>query len=140
MKRALYIVPVLLFAALAFVLFNSLRAPPPNELPSALIGQAAPKLKLPPLDSKAAAFGPADLSSGHVTVLNVWASWCVPCREEAPFLAALARDPDLRLYGLVYKDTPRRARAFLDESGDPFARIDLDQDGRAGIEWGVYDV
>ncbi len=140
MKRALYVLPVLLFAALAFVLFDSLRSPAPNELPSALIGKPAPMVKLPPLDAQALAFAPEDLSSGHVTVLNVWASWCVPCREEAPMLAALARDPDIRLYGLVYKDTPARARAFLVESGNPFSRIDLDRDGRAGIEWGVYDV
>ena len=140
MKRALYVLPVVLFAVLAYVLFDSLRGPPPNELPSALIGLPAPEVKLPPLDARASAFAPKDLSSGHVTVLNVWASWCAPCRDEAPVLAALARDPAVKLYGLVYKDSPQQARAFLNEAGDPFARIDLDADGRGGIAWGVYDV
>jgi len=139
MKRAIYIIPVLLFAGLAYFLFHSLIAPPPTELPSALIGKPAPALTLAPLDHDAQGFGPADLK-GHVTIVNVFASWCVPCREEGPLLSTLAGLKGVALYGLVYKDTPEKARAFLKDVGNPFSRIGLDKSGEAGIEWGVYGV
>ncbi|HEY4115890.1 MAG TPA: DsbE family thiol:disulfide interchange protein [Rhizomicrobium sp.] len=140
MNRLIYIVPVLAFGGLAYLLFHSLSAPPPDELPSTLIGKPAPPLSLPPLDAKAKGFSRDDLAAGHVTVLNVWASWCVPCREEAPALVQLAQEKGVQLDGLVYKDKAAKARAFLDEAGDPFARIDADANGRAAIDWGVYDV
>jgi cytochrome c biogenesis protein CcmG, thiol:disulfide interchange protein DsbE len=137
--RALYIVPVLLFAGLAFFLFHSLVAPPPGELQSALIGKPAPDVRSPPLDAKTQGFGPSDFH-GHVTVVNVFASWCVPCRAEAPLLSALANLKGVSLYGLVYKDTPEKARAFLSDVGNPFSRVGLDRSGTAGIEWGIYGV
>jgi cytochrome c biogenesis protein CcmG/thiol:disulfide interchange protein DsbE len=140
MRRLIYIAPVILFAILAYLLFASLHAPPPDELPSALIGKPAPATSLPALDRTATAFTPRDLAAGHVTVLNVWASWCVPCRLEAPMLERLKSLPGVGLYGLVYKDKAAQARQFLSEVGDPFSRIDLDANGRAAIEWGVYDV
>ncbi len=140
MRRLLYLVPALIFVGLALVFFHSLSGPPPDELPSALIDKPAPALVLPPLDAGAKAFMPADLRAGRVTVLNVWASWCVPCRAEAPALAALAARKDIVLYGLVYKDKAASARAYLNDVGDPFSRIDLDADGHAGIEWGIYGV
>lgn len=139
MKRAIYILPVLLFAGLAYILFDSLIAPPPSELPSVLIDKPAPALTLPPLDASTQGFAPSDLK-GHVTVLNVFASWCVPCREEAPTLATLKNMQGFQLIGMVYKDTPAKARAFLNDVGNPFSRIGLDADGGAGIEWGVYGV
>jgi cytochrome c biogenesis protein CcmG/thiol:disulfide interchange protein DsbE len=141
--RWFHFLPVLLFAGLVAVFFMSLRrsAETPSDMePSALVDKPAPRLALPALDAKTSAFAPADLASGHVTILNVWASWCVPCRAEAPALMELSTLKGVTLYGLVYKDTPARARAFLDETGDPYRRIDLDGDGRAGIEWGVYGV
>lgn len=140
MRRVLYILPVLAFAALAWLFFHSLNGPPPDELPSALVGKAAPVTNLPPLDRAATAFTSADFRHGHVTVLNVWASWCVPCRAEAPALAALSQVKGIALYGMVYEDHAAAAREFLKESGNPFSRIDLDRDGRAGIEWGIYGV
>jgi cytochrome c biogenesis protein CcmG/thiol:disulfide interchange protein DsbE len=140
MKRLLYILPVGAFLALAFVLFRGLLAPPPGELPSMLIGKPAPHLQLPALMASVPSFGAKDLADGHVTVLNFWASWCVPCHEDAPALAALSTFKGFRLYGLAYKDTPAKARAFLADTGNPFRRIALDQSGRAGIEWGIYGV
>jgi len=139
MRRVLYLVPVLLFAGLAYFLLHSLVAPPPEELPSALIGKPVPALSLAALDAKAQGFSPSDFRA-HVTVVNVFASWCAPCREEAPLLASLAHLKGVALYGFVYKDTPEKARAFLDEMGNPFSRIGLDRSGEAGIEWGVYGV
>jgi cytochrome c biogenesis protein CcmG/thiol:disulfide interchange protein DsbE len=140
MRRLIYIVPVLVFGGLAYLLFHSLSAPPPDELPSALIDKPAPPIALPPLDGKSGSFSHRDLVAGHVTVLNVWASWCAPCREEAPVLMQLAKQKGVELDGLVYKDKAAKARAFLDEVGDPFRRIDADTVGRAAIDWGVYDV
>jgi cytochrome c biogenesis protein CcmG/thiol:disulfide interchange protein DsbE len=140
MRRCLYVAPALAFAAVAFFLFHSLSQSPDRALPSPLIGKHAPKLYLPALDAATKGFGPRELSAGHVTVVNVFASWCAPCRSEAPILERLARDDRFALYGVAQKDTPARVRAFLKDVGDPFQRIALDADGRAGIEWGVYGV
>jgi cytochrome c biogenesis protein CcmG/thiol:disulfide interchange protein DsbE len=139
-RRALYILPVLLFAGVAYALFQGLVAPPPGELPSMLVDKPAPGIALPALDAQAQSFSRTDLAAGHVSVVNVFASWCVPCREEAPALAQIHAIPGVMLYGMVWKDTAPKARAFLGEMGDPYARIDLDADGRTGIDWGVYGV
>ena len=109
-------------------------------IPSALLNKPVPRLVLPPLDGRGPAFTPADLASGHVSVVTVFASWCAPCRVEAPQLVTLSKVPGIALYGLVQKDKPEAARAFLDEVGDPFDKIVQDIDGRASIEWGVYGV
>jgi cytochrome c biogenesis protein CcmG/thiol:disulfide interchange protein DsbE len=140
MKRALYILPALGFVVIAAFLFRSLNEPAPDILSSALIGRPVPRLALPALDRDTQGFGPRELASGQVTVVNVFASWCVPCRTEAPVLARLASSGGVALYGLVQKDTPAKVRAFLGEVGNPFQRIALDADGRASIEWGVYGV
>ncbi|HEY7977039.1 MAG TPA: DsbE family thiol:disulfide interchange protein [Rhizomicrobium sp.] len=141
MNRLIYIVPVLVFIGIAAFFFAGLRERAqvaPDELPSVLVGKPAPITPLPPLDAEAQAFRPADLRSGHVSVVNVFASWCAPCREEAPALRALSQLKGVTLYGMVQKDTPLKARAFLADVGNPYSRIDLDADGRASIEWGVY--
>jgi cytochrome c biogenesis protein CcmG/thiol:disulfide interchange protein DsbE len=142
LRRLIYVLPTAAFVVLACLLLIALWKPPLSEqqLPSMLIDKPAPKLDLPALDAKAQAFGPADLTAGHVSVVNVFASWCIPCREEAPGLADIKNMPGVALYGLVWKDTADKARAFLDDVGDPYARIDFDADGRAGIDWGVYGV
>jgi cytochrome c biogenesis protein CcmG/thiol:disulfide interchange protein DsbE len=138
MKRLLYILPLIAFTVLAGVLFWNLNRPENAALPSALIDKPAPPTTLPALDAGSRGFGPTDLRAGHVTVVNVWASWCTPCRVEAPALAALSQQKGFALYGFVYKDTPEKARAFLDAFGNPFTRIGIDASGRAAIEWGVY--
>jgi cytochrome c biogenesis protein CcmG/thiol:disulfide interchange protein DsbE len=140
MRRILYVLPVLAFIGLVYLFFHSLNGPPPSELPSALVGKPAPATNLPPLDAATTAFASSDFHNGHVTVLNVWASWCVPCRAEAPALAQLSQLKGIALYGMVYEDKAVSAREFLREQGNPFSRIDLDRDGRAGIEWGIYGV
>jgi cytochrome c biogenesis protein CcmG/thiol:disulfide interchange protein DsbE len=140
MSRWVYLLPILGFAVLAFFLFKSLWAPAPSIIPSALINKSAPRLVLPGLDAQSPGFTPADLSSGHVSVINVFASWCAPCRTESSQLMALSRLPGVALYGMTQKDKPEATRAFLEEVGNPFARIVRDEDGRASIEWGVYGV
>ena len=143
MKWLLYALPALAFAALAAILFGALRHEEKvagDVLPSALIGKRVPRLDLPPLDGNTQGFGPRELAQGHVIVINVFASWCAPCHSEAPVIAKLAGRADFAFYGLVQKDSPAKIRAFLAEAGNPFARIALDADGRASIEWGVYGV
>lgn len=138
MKRLIYAAPVLAFLVLAFFLFKSLILPAPDVLPSALIDKPVPDRVLPALDAETEGFGPKDLSSGKVTVINVFSSTCVPCRIEAPVLNRLAKVPGLTLYGFVWEDKADSARKFLDEVGNPFSRIGLDQDGSIGREWGIY--
>ncbi len=117
----------------------------PAKLPSALIGRAAPQTTLPALegltDSGALVPGldPAAFK-GKVSLVNVWASWCVPCHEEAPLLTELGKDKRLQLVGINYKDAPDNARRFLGRYGNPFGIVGVDGNGRAAIEWGVYGV
>jgi cytochrome c biogenesis protein CcmG/thiol:disulfide interchange protein DsbE len=139
-RRAFYALPFVAFALLAIVFYVNLNGAAPDQLPSAMIGKPVPGIALPPLDADAQGFTPRDLASGHVSVVNVWASWCAPCKLEAPTLAELGARRDIVLYGLVYKDKPAAARGFLHELGNPFARIGLDGSGATAIEWGVYGV
>ncbi|HUP09968.1 MAG TPA: DsbE family thiol:disulfide interchange protein [Caldimonas sp.] len=140
MKR--FLLPLVLFLGLAVFLAVGLTRDP-RELPSPLIGRAAPAFELPRLGADGAAdagrFGPADMR-GKVWLLNVWASWCVSCRQEHPVLLDIARRGDLPLIGLDYKDTLPDARAWLAEHGNPYQLSAVDADGRVGIDYGVYGV
>jgi cytochrome c biogenesis protein CcmG/thiol:disulfide interchange protein DsbE len=140
-RRLFYIVPVVAFVVLAWLLYGSLHGHESASMPTALLGHPAPRLTLPPLDARVPGLGPRDLAvKGRVTIVNLFASWCIPCREEAPQLAQLARARGVRLLGIAYKDKPDATQAFLEETGNPFQRIGLDVDGRAGIEWGISGV
>jgi cytochrome c biogenesis protein CcmG/thiol:disulfide interchange protein DsbE len=109
-------------------------------VPSALIGQKAPDFTLPPLDTfDAPGFAAADLT-GRVSVVNVFASWCVPCRAEHPLLMQLASRDDINLFGINYNDVPENAAAFLISLGNPYDRIGADRDRRVSLDFGVYGV
>jgi cytochrome c biogenesis protein CcmG, thiol:disulfide interchange protein DsbE len=142
--RLRFAIPRALFVALAAGLFAGLWLKP-QELPSPLIDKPMPAIELPPLAGLdgVAGFATADLK-GTVTVLNVFASWCIPCRAEHPELGKLRTDPDLKgrvhLFGINYKDKPADALAYLHELGNPYERIGADLSGRAAIELGVYGV
>jgi cytochrome c biogenesis protein CcmG, thiol:disulfide interchange protein DsbE len=143
--RLAVLVPLLLFVGLVLLFLIRLFAGDPSRIPSALIGHAAPQTNLPPItglerDGKPVPGIEAASFKGAVTVVNVWASWCVPCHDEAPLLVALARDSRLRVVGINYKDDPENARRFLGRYGNPFAAAGADPNGRAAIEWGVYGV
>jgi cytochrome c biogenesis protein CcmG/thiol:disulfide interchange protein DsbE len=145
MSRIIVIVPLVLFMALAALFFFRLGSGDPSRIPSALVGHPAPLIALPALPELERAGMPVpgfDAASlkGQVTVLNVWASWCVPCRDEAPLLMQLAADTRFRLVGMNYKDQPQNARRFLVQYGNPYVANGVDASGRAGIEWGVYGV
>ncbi|HML08173.1 MAG TPA: DsbE family thiol:disulfide interchange protein [Xanthobacteraceae bacterium] len=144
-RRFIVLVPLIMFLGLVLLFLIGLNNSDPSRIPSALIGHAAPQTSLPPvagLDRNGAPLPGLDPASfnGAVTIVNVWASWCVPCHDEAPLLMRLAQDRRVRVVGINYKDEPENARRFLGRYGNPFAAAGADRNGRAGIEWGVYGV
>lgn len=140
MRRLIYIAPILLFMALAGWFGISLyREGNPSDLPSALIDQPVPRFELPPLPGFEAGFSDADLG-GEVALVNVFASWCVPCLAEHPLLTRLAVEEGIPLYGINYRDPEADAVAWLTRHGNPYRLIGSDRTGRIGIEWGVYGV
>ncbi len=139
MRRLLFVLPVLLVLAIGVGLGVGLGRDS-QELPSALIDQPVPPFDLPPVAGMAQpGLASGDLG-GDVKLVNVFASWCAPCRVEHPVLTRLAEVHGVPLYGVNYKDKPEAATTFLDELGNPYTRIGADEDGRAGIELGVYGV
>ena len=144
-RNILVMLPLIAFLALAALFLIRLGAGDPGLLPSALIGHSAPKTDLPPhagltRDGKAVP-GLSNASfPGEVTLVNVWASWCIPCADEVPFLEQLSKDKRIQLVGLNYKDAPANARRFLNRYGNPFAASGTDESGRTSIDWGVYGV
>ena len=144
-SRWLMALPLVVFAVLAAIFWFRLGSGDPSRIPSALIGRPAPQTALPALkglNSNGAQVPGLDPSvfKGKVSVVNVWASWCVPCHDEAPLLTELGRDNRLQIVGINYKDSPDNARRFLGRYGNPFGIVGVDANGRASIEWGVYGV
>jgi cytochrome c biogenesis protein CcmG/thiol:disulfide interchange protein DsbE len=137
--------PLVAFAALAAIFWFRLGNSDPSRIPSALIGHPAPQTALPPLPGLADGGAPVPgldpaVFKGKVSIVNVWASWCVPCHDEAPLLTQLGRDKRLQIVGINYKDAPDNARRFLGRYGNPYGIVGVDANGRAAIEWGVYGV
>jgi cytochrome c biogenesis protein CcmG/thiol:disulfide interchange protein DsbE len=144
-RRWLVMLPLIFFGILAALFLVRLYGGDPSRLPSALIGRPAPQTTLPALEGllrDGAAVPGLDPAAfkGKVSVVNVWASWCVPCHDEAPLLTELGRDKRIQLVGINYKDAPDNARRFLGRYGNPFTIVGVDGNGRASIEWGVYGV
>lgn len=146
-RRWTVALPFVIFAALAGLFWYALQSGDPSRLPSALIGKPVPEFALPPLEGLKSedgapmpSFDAADLATGEPTIVNVFASWCVPCLEEHPLLMALSEDTGVRLYGINYKDDTASARRFLGRYGNPFDRVGVDSSGRTAIDFGVYGV
>ena len=144
-RNILVLLPLTVFLALAALFLVRLGSGDPSRLPSALIGRPAPPTDLPPLaglerDGKAVPGLSNAAFQGAVTLVNVWASWCVPCADEVPFLERLAKDKRVQLVGINYKDPPDNARRFLNRYGNPFVAAGVDASGRTSIDWGVYGV
>ena len=134
----LYLVPIAIFAGIGILLYLGLYRDP-TLVPSPLIGKPVPEFELGPVQGRELGLSSADLRE-EVSLVNVFASWCVACRDEHPLLMALDREGVLPIHGLNYKDAPDDAAAWLDALGDPYTRIGADLDGRVGLDWGVYGV
>ena len=130
--------PLLVFFVIAVFLGIGLTMNP-RDIPSPLIGKPVPQFSLPPVKGRTAGLATADLR-GQVSIVNVFASWCVACREEHPILMQLSKQAVMPIHGLNYKDKPGDAQAWLDELGDPYTRTGADINGRVAIDWGVYGV
>ena len=144
-RNFLVALPLVGFLALAALFYVGLGAGDPSRLPSALIGKPVPPTELPPVpglevNGKAVPGLSNATFAGSVSLVNVWASWCVPCHDEAPLLEALGKDKRIKLLGINYKDAPDNARRFLNRYGNPFVATGRDENGRASIDWGVYGV
>lgn len=142
----LVLLPLIVFVGLAFLfLFQLLMGGDPSKIPSALINKPAPEFALPHLEDlskdgvQMPGFSRDDLI-GQVSVVNIFSSWCGPCRQEHPLLEDLAKLDGFQLIGINYKDKPENARRFLGSLGNPYDRIGVDNNGRAAIDWGVYGV
>jgi len=133
-----YSLPIVLFIGIAVALYVGLSLDP-KEIPSALINKPVPEFDLPPVQGRENGLASRDLK-GQVTLVNVFASWCVACRAEHPLLMDLGKSGAVPVYGLNYKDKPANAAAWLDERGDPYSRTGADEKGRVGIDFGVYGV
>lgn len=144
--RFILMAPVIVFLGLAALFLARLNVGgDPSAIPSVMIGRPTPATTLPPLEelvrdgTPVPGITPADFT-GRVTLVNVFASWCGPCRIEHPMLMRLAEDPGITLVGINNKDQPENARRFLGALGNPYAAVGADATGRASIEWGVYGV
>ena len=144
-SKFLRLLPVLLFAAVAGFFAIALRTGDPSLLPSTLVGRQVPQGVFPPIEGLESAngkpeggFASSDLAKGKVSVVNYWASWCVPCIEEHPFLEKLKSMASVDIYGINYKDRADAARRFIGRFGNPYTAVGTDASGRAAIDWGVY--
>jgi cytochrome c biogenesis protein CcmG/thiol:disulfide interchange protein DsbE len=133
-----FLLPVVSFVVLAVAMAWGLTRNP-DDLPSALVGRPVPEFTLAPVKGRTLGLSSADLQ-GHVSLVNVFASWCVPCRDEHPILMQLSKQGFVPIYGLNYKDRPDDAQRWLNALGDPYDRTGADLDGRVAIDWGVYGV
>ena len=137
-RRIHFVLPLAVFAVIAVFLGIGLTLNP-REVPSPLIGRQAPEIDLPPVQGRTLGLSSRDLK-GQVQIVNVFASWCAPCRQEHPLLLDLQKAGVAPIHGLNYKDAPEEAARWLDRLVDPYTRTGADLDGKVSIDWGVYGV
>ncbi len=135
-----FLAPVLTFAVIAAVMAYALFFLNPKEIPSELVSKPAPEFKLDPVPDYGPGLETAHVKGGKITLLNVFASWCVACMVEHPTLMELSKGGKVEIFGLNYKDKPDAAAKWLGKHGDPYSRTGMDLNGRVGINFGVYGV
>jgi cytochrome c biogenesis protein CcmG, thiol:disulfide interchange protein DsbE len=134
------IAPLIIFIAIAIAMWLGLDRNP-SLIPSVMINKPVPPFNLPAItEVSVPGLASSDFAQGQVTLVNIWGSWCVPCREEQPILLELAKRKDVRIVGIDNKDEPANAKAFLDSMGNPFSAIGSDMNGRVTIDFGTYGV
>lgn len=138
MKPLAVLAPVVIFAAIAAFLFFNLERASRVTANRDLVDRPLPDVALEAIAGEGRPFEVRDVHAGKVSLVNIWASWCAPCRLEAPQLKVLAARGDVALYGVAFKDTPERAGAFLDEAGRPYMRVAADPAGRIAKSWDVH--
>jgi cytochrome c biogenesis protein CcmG/thiol:disulfide interchange protein DsbE len=139
MRALKFLLPVALFAVVSVALYAGLSLDP-KKIPSVLIDKPVPEFNLPPVQGRDLGLASADLKVGEVSLVNVFASWCVACRAEHPLLMELSKSGTVPVHGLNYKDKPEQAKGWLERFGDPYVRTGADINGRVGIDFGVYGV
>jgi cytochrome c biogenesis protein CcmG/thiol:disulfide interchange protein DsbE len=133
-----YLLPIIIFVVLIAIFAIGLNPERDvNELPSPFIGKPAPEFELPTVKDPARRIGSASYA-GETVLINVWATWCVGCRQEHDFLLSLSRSGAIPIYGINWRDTRSEALRWLEQLGDPYVASADDRDGRVGIDWGVY--
>jgi cytochrome c biogenesis protein CcmG, thiol:disulfide interchange protein DsbE len=137
-RRILPVLPLLALGGVAATLLWGINRDP-SQLPSTMIGKAVPRFDLPPVQGRTLGLSSDDLS-GEVSLVNIFASWCVACREEHPIFMRLAQDRTVPIHGINYKDDPDNAAAWLNAFGDPYTRTGADRNGRVAIDWGIYGI
>ncbi len=130
------IIPLLLFAIIAIFLWRGLSIDP-RTIPSVLIDKPAPSFQLPTLEASQQALSNDDLT-GHLSIINVWATWCLSCKDEHAILMQMAQNPKLTVFGIAYKDKPELVTQWLNQYGNPYQKVGLDELGKISIDWGVY--
>ncbi len=142
MRRLIFALPIAAFAVVAAAFLWGLNSDRnPNEIPSVMIDKSVPSFALPPLEGSGVPGLDSDgLNSGAASLVNVFASWCLPCRIEHPLLMEMSRSTKIPIFGINYKDKSLAARTWLEELGNPYRRIGADLSGRVAIDWGVYGV
>lgn len=141
-QAVVFLLPLVLFAGLCALFFLQLTSGrDTSTVPSALIGKPVPTFELPPLEgSNRSGFSSKSLAKTKISLINVWASWCIPCRAEHPFVEKLSQDERIAMFGLNHKDRKNAALSFLQELGNPYDAIGVDPKGRVSIDFGVYGV
>lgn len=141
-RRLIFLGPAVVFAVLAgYFLWGLTPGRNPRIVPSVLIDKSVPDFEAGPVKGlEVPGLAAGDLKAGRVSLVNFFASWCVPCRAEHPLLMDLAEDGEIAIFGLNYKNKPEKARAWLARLGNPYARIGADESGRIGIDWGISGV
>jgi len=135
-----YLLPLAVFIGIAVLSYFGLQRKDPAALESAMLGKHVPTFRLEGMDKDHPGLASTDLQQGSVTLVNFFASWCVPCRVEQPQLVALARKHGAVVHGIAYKDKAEDAAAMFAKDGNPFTRIGMDTKGRVGIDWGISGV